>query len=58
MCDQNTRFTSTRINESVRRILEMKEKYEIEDKIITEYNIDKINEEVEEINNIARGNIE
>ena len=36
----------------------MKEKYEIEDKIITEYNIDRINEEVEEINNIARGNIE
>ena len=58
ICKKNTRFTSTRINESVRRILEMKEKYEIEDKIITEYNIDKINEEVEEINNIARGNIE
>ncbi len=43
-----------RINESVSRILSMKEKYNIQDNVITEYNIDKINESIKEINNIAR----
>lgn len=43
-----------RINESVTRILKIKEKYNIKDSIITEYNVEEINEEIDEINNMAK----
>ena len=56
VCKKNVKFTNSRINESVKRILDMKEKYQVEDRIITEYNIEKINEQVDEINNVARKN--
>ena len=45
-----------RINESVQRILDIKEKYDIKDNIIHEYDIEKINEKVEEINTLAKQN--
>ena len=44
-----------RINESAARILNMKEKYNVNDSIIKNVDIEKINEEIDEINNIARG---
>jgi len=47
-----------RIDESVSRILEIKERYNIQDKIIENYDINMINEKIEEINNIAKGNEE
>lgn len=56
VCKKNNRFTSARINESVKRILDLKEKYGVEDKCITEYDIERINEEVEEINSMVRKN--
>ena len=46
-----------RIDESVGRILSIKEKYNVEDKIIEHYDIESINEEILEINNIARKNV-
>lgn len=45
-----------RIHESVQRILDIKEKYNIKDTFIESYDIEKINEKIEEINNIAKGN--
>ena len=47
-----------RIDESVQRILDIKEKYNIQDKLIESYDIEKINEKIDEINNIAKGNEE
>ncbi len=45
-----------RIDESVQRILDIKEKYDIKDNIIQEYDVEKINEKVEEINTLAKQN--
>ena len=45
-----------RINESVERILNIKERYNIQDILIQNYDVEKINEKIDEINNIARGN--
>lgn len=45
-----------RINESVERILDMKKKYNIQDTLIQEYDVEKINEKIDEINSIAKGN--
>lgn len=47
-----------RINESVTRILDIKEKYNVKDEIITNYDVEEINEEIDEINNMAKRNIE
>lgn len=44
-----------RINESVSRILEIKEKYNVKDEIIPGYDVEEINEEIDEINSIAKG---
>lgn len=45
-----------RIDESVQRILDIKEKYRIKDTLIETYDVEKINEKIDEINNIAKGN--
>jgi len=45
-----------RIDESVQRILEMKEKYDIRDTLIESYDVEKINEKIDEVNNMAKGN--
>jgi beta-N-acetylhexosaminidase len=47
-----------RINESVTRILDIKEKYNIKDEIITQYDVEEINEEIDEINKLAKRNME
>ena len=47
---------SRRIDESVQRILDIKEKYGIKDTLIKTYDVEKINEKIDEINNIAKGN--
>lgn len=44
-----------KIDESVQRILDIKEKYGINDSIIESYDVEKINLKIEEINNIANG---
>lgn len=53
ICKKNSKFTHSRINESVKRVLEIKGKYNVEDKVITECDITSINENVEEINNLV-----
>lgn len=53
ICKKNSKFTHSRINESVKRVLEIKEKYNVEDKVITECDITSINENIEEINNLV-----
>ncbi len=42
-------ITESRIEESVKRILLLKEEYEIEDKVIEKINVDVLNEEIEEL---------
>ena len=44
-----------RIDESVQRILDIKEKYKIKDTLVEEYDVEKINNMIEDINNIANG---
>jgi len=45
-----------KINESVERILNMKKKYDIQDTLVQEYDVEKINEKIDEINSVAKGN--
>ena len=47
-----------RIDESVKRILEIKEKYNVKDSIIENYDVELINEKIEEINSIVKKNQE
>ena len=42
-------ITESRLEESVKRILLLKEEYEIEDKVIEKINVDVLNEEIEEL---------
>ena len=44
-----------RINESVERILKMKEKYNVKDDMIEKLDVERINEEIDEINSVAKG---
>ena len=54
---KNGTITEDRINESVYRILKLKEKYKINNNIVDNVDIDKINSEIKNIFNIKSFNI-
>lgn len=48
---ENGDITEERINESVTRILNLKKKYELNDSVVEEVNVDELNQQIESVLN-------